>query len=58
MEIIDYRNPECTILSIEYSQFPVYLGYIDWITQAEELAELEAEDQQNAIKVTRRDDEG
>lgn len=26
-------------------------GYIDWITQAEELAELEAEDQQNAIKV-------
>ena len=29
-------------------------GYIDWITQAEELAELEAEDQQNAIKVTRR----
>ena len=33
-------------------------GYIDWITQAEELAELEAEDQQNAIKVTRRDDGG
>ena len=26
-------------------------GYIDWITQAEELAELETEDNQNAIKV-------
>jgi len=26
-------------------------GYIDWITQAEELAELENEDAQNAIKV-------
>ena len=26
-------------------------GYIDWITQAEELAELETEDNQNAINV-------
>ena len=42
------------VKTCEFNFVNLLAGYIDWITQAEELAELEAEDQQNAIKVMMR----